>query len=488
MEEYKSSAYNVFIPIEELGEYLLYNTMNGGIEVLDRSLGDFFSSIYDGPAFSIAGFPEHKDAIRDLVEKGYLVDAGLDEKGLLHANYSGKQGQLFDRESSRIDLTIGTTIVCNMGCPYCFEFEKPNKTLKKDEVLDQIITYLDEMIAQSPVKKWTVLAVTWYGGEPLINSQAITKLTPRLQDFCSRHGMSYASNIVTNGLLLNKETWQILKANNVTNVQITIDGPREVHEKKRPLKGKGSNRKNYWQIIENLCWLPEGVNVNIRMNMDRLVVAGIPELLKDLAKWGIWPQRFDSVTFTPSWLRSYEETKESDKESQYLSNEEFFDELQRFRKLKIGIFNEWAEKHGLQGAKLKWVMPELQVECGTWVSPYSLVIDPEGYIHKCWETIHDNKGHIGHVSEGYHLEKMEKYMAYDRFELNETCSGCKYLPVCDQLSCSHQALKYDKPPCTYWKEKTPSALKDQYLSWRKDPDSIVLPKNMTKSNSGHANK
>jgi uncharacterized protein len=487
MERFKASKYNEWIPIPELSEFLLYNLATGGIEIFSEESGRFFSAIAGGEPFSEIDYPEQTPLIRYLFDKGFIVKGDLDEQQLLYRKYEATKQILYDRESSAIGLTIGTTIICNMGCPYCFEFEKPNKTLKAGQVMDQIVAYIQDMINKSPVRRWTAMSVTWYGGEPLINSKAIQKLTPALLKICEKHNIAYNANIITNGLLLSKETWHLLLQNRVTLVQVTVDGPMVVHEKKRPLKTM-NKEKNYWKILENLCLLPDGIKVNIRMNVDKLVAAGFEELLDDCQKIGLWPQRFESFQFSPAWLRSYEETKLLDENSQYLTNEEFFDELQRFKKIQLRRFNRWAGRNDIKDAKLRWVMPQLQEECATWVSPYSLVIDPEGYMHKCWETIHNAGDNIGHVSEGFEIGKFDRFMNYDRYELNPICRACKYLPVCDQLSCSHQSIKYTKPPCTYWKERAIPTLKEQYLAWKDNPDTIVLPENITHTNSGHENK
>jgi uncharacterized protein len=487
MQRFKASKYNEWIPVPEFSEFLLYNTVSGGIEVFNEEAGQFFSAIAEGESFCEAEYPEQTGLIRYLFDRDFIVQADLDEQQRIYQKYTATKEVLYDRESSSIGLTIGTTIVCNMGCPYCFEFVKPNKTLKEENVIAQIAAYIQDMINKSPVKRWTSMQVVWYGGEPLINSKAIEKLTPVLLEICERYDIAYSANIITNGLLLSKEIWQLLLKNKVSLVQLTIDGPQETHEKKRPVKGHKKER-NYWKILENLCFLPEGIQVDVRMNVDKLVAAGFEELLDDFEQLGLWPQRFRSIQFAPSWLRSYEETVKSDVESQFLTNEAFFDELQRFKKIKLRRFNRWARLNDIKEAKLRWVMPHLQEECGTWVSPYHLVIDPEGYMHKCWETIHDASVNIGHVSEGFDIGKFEKYMNYDRYGLNPICTACKYLPVCDQLSCSHHAIKYSKPPCSYWKERTVPILKEQYIAWKNDPDSIVLPENITHANSGHANK
>lgn len=481
MSYYKSSFYNVLVPVEEEYEYLLYNLITGGLEVLPWEEGKILEQIAtDGPV------DLYSDTLQYLYEKGFLVDAHKDEKQLYHERYYDKRNLLYDRESANINLTIGTTILCNMGCAYCFEFVKPNKSLRSDKVFDDIIAYLEDMIQKSPVKKWNNLAVTWYGGEPLINSDALVKLTPLLLALCNKYGITYYAEIITNGILLTEKNWAILKEHQVSNIQVTIDGPQQKHDLSRPLKGK-KGAKNYVQILENLTRVPDGLRVTVRINTDREVAEQIDTLFHDFEAYGLWPQRYNAINFAPAWLRTYEEANETDTSSR-LSNDEFYDFLQAFRKKRVDLFNEWAVQNGTKKARLKWVLPELQDDCVTWVSPYSMVMDPEGNIHKCWETIHDDKLAASHVSQGFNLEAHRSYMEYDRCELNSICASCKYMPVCDKLSCSYDAARHGKPPCTYWKTKTVQSLKDQYMLMKHDPDAIALPKHLLAVNTGHSNK
>ncbi len=487
MKTYKTSFYNVLSPVEEEQEYLLYNIVSGGLEVLPWEEGKFLTYLQPEDAFTFADYPAQMNTLQYLLERGFLVDASLDEKKAYHDHYRKRQANLYDRESASINLTVGTTIICNMGCPYCFEFVKPNKSLKAEENFVGILTYLRDMIAKSPVQRWTSLNVTWYGGEPLINRKAIPRLTPMLLELCAEYNISYNASIITNGLMLTDENWRLLVDNQVSLAQVTLDGPQHIHDVSRPLKGKKPGAKNYELILENLSRMPEGVNAAIRLNVDRNVANHIDELFADFKTYGLWPQRYKSVSFAPAWMRTYEEANEADTSSR-LTNDQFFDVMQGFKRKRLAIYNEWAAETNRPAAKLRWTLPELQEECATWVSPYSLVVDPEGNIHKCWETIHDSLEAISHVNQGFDLEKHRQFMAYDRCDLNPICYNCKFMPVCDKLSCSHQAIKDGKPPCTYWKNRTVDFLRDQYVQMLRDPDSIVMPQHTQAINTGHSAK
>lgn len=481
----KASHYNVLVPVPEEGEFLLYNTLSGGVELLGQTEGELVARITDAGAIESSGAEDQKSLLDYLSGKGYLVPYERDEIKELHDSYARNQSTLFQREEGSIALTIGTTIVCNMGCPYCFEFVKPNKSLKADELTDSIINYLESMIRISPVKVWRNLGVCWYGGEPLINKRAIEKLTPRLRAFCAEHNMHFSAKIITNGLLLNEATWGILQQAGVDHAQITIDGAKEVHDKYRPLKQR--NGKNYERILENIAAKPDDIGVTIRVNVDKQVASTFGTFFQDLKEYGIWPQKHKSVTVDTAWLRSYAEA--GDDLSGRLSNEDYFEVEQDFRRMKLKLYNEWAVENGRRPGKLQWVMPKLQEDCATWVSPYNIVLDPEGNIHKCWETIHDDKGKVAHVSEEFDIAPFKEYMAFNRSSYNPICTTCQYLPVCDKVSCSYEALKNGKPPCTYWKTKTAPSLKEQYLLLKHNPDAIASPENLgLMTGSGHANK
>ena len=481
MKSVKSSFYNVLVPVEEEREFLLYNIRSGGLEVLsDRDGQNLRRLMEDSEVEDLSGM---ESLTEYLYQGGYLVDKSVNERQDYLNHYLNEKASSTTSEVGTIGLTIGTTITCNMGCPYCFEFEKPNKTLKDDSVIDAVVTYIEDMIAKSPVKHWTELGITWYGGEPLINYKSIEKLTPKLKALCERHGIAYTAMIITNGLLLTENVWKKLKEHDVLTLQITIDGAEETHNLKRPLKTL--HGENYKRILQNLAIMPPEVNVTIRINVDKNVAKGFLEFFNDLQAYGIWPQKYRQVKFNASWLRPYAEITD-DVASDFYTNDEFFDVLFDFKMIQLEIFNAWAEQNNTRAGKLRWLLPSLQQDCAVWVSPYDVVVDPEGYLQKCWETVHDSQYHIRHITEGYNADIFKDYTAYNKVTLNEICENCNIMPVCERLSCSFEAIKKGKPDCTYWKTRLPDALKRQYLMLKHNPDIMGMPEQNVKKTT-HAN-
>lgn len=481
MSQIKNNPYNILVPIEETKEFLLYNTLTGGLDVLTYEDGIQLSGIATLKDVNSNDFPSN--FINDLYQKEYLLDSDFDVLNLLEKNVNDTQF----KKAGVINLTIGTTITCNMGCSYCFEFIKPNHTLKDDKVKKGIVDYINQIVTNSG-KNIHTLSVTWYGGEPLINMKAIEDLSLSLRNLASTFNLKYESKVITNGIYLNKRNAEILVNCGVQSAQITIDGAREVHDVKRPLKqAKG---ENYFKIIRNIAEIEnKELSYTIRLNIDKEVANSIPTLLDDLYEYGIWPHKNSQIHFDPAWLRSYDEIDLSkDEENKRMSIDEYFEFKQNFRLELIKRYNEWASKLNKNNAKLKWDLPMYQSTCATWASPISLVVDPNGFVHKCWETIHDDSKAPTSVFEPYDPNRFQKYSSFNRYNHNEVCRNCSYLPICDKISCSYEALKNAVPECTPWKYKLKDYLKTQYLRMIEQPDTITTPQSTETFNSGHSNK
>lgn len=483
----KTSFYNEIIPIAETNEFLLYNIFSGGLSVLQESMGTLLTRLSAQNSFSIDDYDDHRQELQRLYDQGFLVDVEMDEAQQYRLQYDLAQQAKY-RGSSDIGITIGTTILCNMGCPYCFETVKPNKTLRDESVQKAIVHYIEDMINRAPVRQWNSMTVAWYGGEPLINKDAIEILSKGLLALSDRYSIPYDASIITNGLLLDAETWQFLKANRVSSVQVTIDGAKEVHDRYRPLKA--AQGRNYEKILEHLTMLPEGMQLTIRINTDKRVAASLPQLLDDLYAYGLWPQRHKAVSLSLAWLRPYDGADVS--KMVQLTQDEYFDVSNQFIRMKLDRYNAWAAENAAELGRLKWHTPSQQSDCATFVSPYFFTFDPDGNIHKCWETIHDDKkGSGANVFQPWNEADFNHYTQYARTQVHPVCAACKFNPVCEGLSCAHDALhdiKEDHFPCTPWKKNLGRYFKEMYLEMREHPDRVVFKSDKEKAHQTHANK
>jgi uncharacterized protein len=129
--------------------------------------------------------------------------------------------------------------VCNLNCEYCFYLEKqalfsPNEKYRmSDDILSAFIT---NYITSQPTP---IVEFVWQGGEPTLLGVDFFKRVIELQKQF-RGTKAITNSLQTNGTRLNDEWCTFLKKHNFM-VGISIDGPKEVHDRyRRDRNGKGT--------------------------------------------------------------------------------------------------------------------------------------------------------------------------------------------------------------------------------------------------------
>jgi len=128
-------------------------------------------------------------------------------------------------------LTKPVGPICNLDCKYCFYLEKEklypgeSQWRMSDEVLTE---YIRQYIQSQPVAE---INFAWQGGEPtLLGVDFFRKAIALQQQFAS--GKTISNAIQTNGTLLDDE-WCEFLAQHKFLVGLSIDGPRELHDRYR---------------------------------------------------------------------------------------------------------------------------------------------------------------------------------------------------------------------------------------------------------------
>ena len=168
-----------------------------------------------------------------------------------------RQKRIEDASDQGINsYVIMTTLDCNARCFYCYE-----KGALRIPMTEKIAIATSEYIRSHSNNK---VKLTWFGGEPLLNTVIIDLICQKLNDF----GISYFSHIITNGLLITRDI--VDKAINVwklKRVQITLDGTEQVYLRaKAYVNSQGFEFQTVLDNIEVL--LNSKIAVNIRLNQD----------------------------------------------------------------------------------------------------------------------------------------------------------------------------------------------------------------------------
>jgi len=129
--------------------------------------------------------------------------------------------------------------VCNLNCEYCFYLEKealfgPGEQYRMSDAV--LAAFINNYVAAQPTPE---VAFVWQGGEPtLLGIDFFRKVIELQRPFAS--GKKISNAIQTNGTLLNEKWCDFLKKNNFI-IGISLDGPREIHDRyRRDRAGAGS--------------------------------------------------------------------------------------------------------------------------------------------------------------------------------------------------------------------------------------------------------
>lgn len=125
---------------------------------------------------------------------------------------------------------------CNLDCPYCFY-------LHKTELLGhEAHARMDEALLEQHVRQYIeantgdAVVFSWQGGEPTILGLPFFETVVALQRRHARPSQRIENDLQTNGLLLD-ESWVTFLKREGFHVGLSIDGPRELHDRYRPTKG-----------------------------------------------------------------------------------------------------------------------------------------------------------------------------------------------------------------------------------------------------------
>lgn len=230
----KESAYNFIY--DDLGkdQIVFYNSRTGALAVVHEDQYKQYKGFQEkGKEIEDAEF------LKNLLKCGYLLPAEVDEKFLIKTNMM--QGRY---NKNLLSLTIAPTMACNFRCIYCFEKGHYGNSLMDGETQIALMNFIKSHL--DGVKN---INVTWFGGEPLLGMSVIESLSEQIIALCEEKELQYQAGIITNGYLLTPENAEKLKKYNVRYAQVTVDGPKEIHNERRPtVNGQGT----YDVIMNNL--------------------------------------------------------------------------------------------------------------------------------------------------------------------------------------------------------------------------------------------
>jgi uncharacterized protein len=215
-------------------------------------------------------------ALSRLQGLGMLVDDATDEVSDFL--------EQFDRvryHPRRIYPIFAITSACNIGCTYCYEAGVVGKTMRP-EVISGIARWVERRIQIDGIRE---IYPSLFGGEPLLFPQLLFSLMDQINEAVRRLGANCAFAASSNGLFLTDDLAKELSVRGLTQIQISLDGPKDIHDARRVGKrGEGTFEKSLAGIKIALNHLE---NVTLKVNFDRHNASSLPALFAFLEEEGL---------------------------------------------------------------------------------------------------------------------------------------------------------------------------------------------------------
>lgn len=154
------------------------------------------------------------------------------------ASYSGQQ----DLTSGEVTtLWLNVTNACNLKCRYCYAREGAYATGPENMSSDIARAGIDLLLKLT--RQTNACVIVFAGGEPLLNFPVIKSTIEYTHRKLRQQNISVVYRILTNGTVMDAGILKLLTEYGV-GLQISMDGPAEIHNCNRRLKdGRGSFKK-----------------------------------------------------------------------------------------------------------------------------------------------------------------------------------------------------------------------------------------------------
>jgi len=303
---------------------------------------------------------------------------------------------------------IFTTMDCNLRCSYCFE-ESKIKDSKPSYKTEDLVGFV---AVHNPYNQFgcekAKNGVVFSGGEPLMNQDFIKDFMEK-----TRKDLRLEYVLQTNGTLLDETDPYILE--NLDFIFVSLDGPKEMHDKKR---GKGTFDK----IVNNV----RKIKPDYKGQMAARITATVDKNFSIYDSVMALEKDFDNFHWQIETPVLHKTTKKE--------RDAF---LERYRKDLDKLADYWID--GLVEGVVKNVMPFQSIitpvkgpglRCGAGTK--LIVVDLDGQCYGCDTMVGDPRARIGNIWDG-----AEPGRLYAQLAMN--CSG-------NPLTCREEIYK-EKPGC-----------------------------------------
>jgi len=267
----QASIFNIRVPLKDRTDVFLMNTLTDAQLMVSPDVAALLDrTSFDGLT------DDERDAIALLAENGFFVsDYETDRRNLNDYFHRIKHS------ADELHITVLTTLQCNFACGYCYQGDREDFNQFADkmtlETSARVAEWIERELDRLRPQKF---AMTFFGGEPLLNLPVVYDLAERTWAATQARGITQSLSVITNGLLLTEDVVDRLEPRGLRSIKITLDGDRETHNRMRPLRG---GQGTFDRIIENIRAVAPRTRISIGGNFDETSADSFPALLDFIA-------------------------------------------------------------------------------------------------------------------------------------------------------------------------------------------------------------
>ena len=441
------SAYNVVVPLDgarDGGWYALFNPLAGSLDVIDEVVARGLSTLGGNNGERLvslrSGSAKAKPTLAASVEqyldrRGYLFESADEERRQSRILY--EEMLSFHRRSVRQPLVVIPTYKCDLRCSYCWQrLYRLDSPVMDDETLRGLFGALPSFVEiESPERVDLVL----FGGEPLQDIPELRAVVVRVLRWGREQGFS--TKVITNGVGLAGAMPSLEGLVDV--VQVTLDGPPEVHRRRRPLPGGDSFTPAAAGIDRAAA---AGIRVNVRVNVAEANLPRLPELA-DVARQAGWLES-GNVVLHLAPVKNHNPKKSTPEESTLL--DQVLELVESDSRMEVFDLSGFPGIKYFTGFKESGLFSLHRFfNCEAQMNFYAF--DLFGDIYPCWDSAGIRSLAIGRFLPEIEIdpERLAQWRKRTSLDITE-CGGCPSSPHCGGgcqfLSFEHTG-RFDAPSC-----------------------------------------
>ncbi|WNG22483.1 radical SAM protein [Cystobacter fuscus] len=385
------------------------------------------SRLFDVDEEAFAALDAAAEAGDDAAVQRLLEALGVDAPPFV------RDEPLASAEVTAISLAVAQK--CNLGCTYCYAQEGDFGGRAKNMPLEVALRSVDLLLASKAPGSRANLA--FLGGEPLANRDVLRAATRYAAEQARARGVQLTFSITTNGTLLTPEDGEFFEQYGFA-VTVSLDGPREAHNRLRPFKGGRGSYDTVMAAVRPLLSSQRRMQVSARVTVTPRNLQ-LREALDEMVALG-----FHGVGFSPM-LRSPTGKDEMQAEDLEAMLQQMVDCGREFEQRVLAgerypftnIVNALREIH--KGTHRPY-------PCGAGAGYVGISAD--GDVAACHRFVGDKEGQLGHADTGVDPTLQGRWLAERHVHVQQPCNRCWARYMCSG-GCHHEVIHRGRPACNY---------------------------------------